>query len=105
MEKKADIRRIEAGERTEETAGSLLAGADGVPVPGGSGEGGAEGKSEAARYARTHGVPYPGICPGIQTAVIEFARNVPGLPGADSGAFAPDGFRGLIRACLEVDRQ
>jgi CTP synthase len=57
---------------------------DGILVPGGFGMRGMEGKIQAARYAREQGIPYFGICLGLQCAVIEFARNVCGLAGADS---------------------
>jgi CTP synthase len=66
-----------------------LAGVDGVLVPGGFGERGIQGKIEAAHWARTHDVPYFGICLGMQAAVVEFARNVCGWPDADSDEFAP----------------
>ena len=59
----------------------------GILVPGGVGERGAEGKIEAARFARERGVPYFGICFGMQMAVIEAARNLAGLSGADSTEF------------------
>src|SRR5690606_19825628 len=61
----------------------------GIIVPGGFGERGAEGKIEAARYARTRGVPYLGICFGMQMAVIEVARHVAGINGASSTEFGP----------------
>jgi len=60
---------------------------DAILVPGGFGERGIEGKIKAAHYARTHGVPYLGICLGMQVAVIEYARNVAGLKGAHSTEF------------------
>jgi CTP synthase len=62
---------------------------DGILVPGGFGKRGVEGMLAAIRYARQHHVPYFGICLGMQTAVIEFARNVCGLEGADSTEFEP----------------
>ncbi len=64
-----------------------LAGMDAILVPGGFGERGIEGKVAAVRYAREQGVPYLGICLGMQVAVIEFARDVLGLPGANSTEF------------------
>ncbi len=64
-----------------------LAEFDGVLVPGGFGVRGIEGKVRAAQVARLHGVPYLGICLGMQVAVIEFARNVAGLAGANSTEF------------------
>jgi CTP synthase len=67
----------------------LLERADGILVPGGFGVRGVEGKIEAIRFARERGVPFLGICLGLQCAVIEFARNVCGLEGANSSEFDP----------------
>ncbi|WP_049980614.1 glutamine hydrolyzing CTP synthase [Halolamina rubra] len=67
-----------------------LENADGVVVPGGFGSRGTEGKVEAVRYARENDVPFLGLCLGFQMAVIEHARNVVGLEGADSTEIAPD---------------
>ena len=64
-----------------------LDGMDAVLVPGGFGERGVEGKIQAVRYAREQGVPYLGICLGMQLAIIEYARNVAGLEGAHSTEF------------------
>jgi CTP synthase len=66
-----------------------LEGVHGILVPGGFGERGAEGKIEAARFAREHRVPYFGICFGMQMAVIEAARHLADLPGANSTEFGP----------------
>jgi CTP synthase len=66
-----------------------LAGFDGILVPGGFGKRGIEGMLNAIRYARENNVPYFGICLGMQTACIEFARNVCGLTGANSSEFDP----------------
>ena len=66
-----------------------LAGFDGILVPGGFGKRGIEGMLNAIRYARENLVPYFGICLGMQTACIEYARNVCGLSGANSGEFDP----------------
>jgi len=66
-----------------------LAGFDGILVPGGFGKRGIEGMLNAIRYARENNVPYFGICLGMQTACIEYARNVCGLTGANSGEFDP----------------
>jgi len=68
---------------------SLLAGCHGILVPGGFGERGVEGKIKAVRHAREQGIPYLGICLGMQVAVIEFARDVLGLDGANSTEFNP----------------
>ena len=62
---------------------------DGILVPGGFGVRGIEGKVRAARFAREHGVPYLGICLGMQVAVIDFARSVAGLEAANSTEFDP----------------
>ncbi|MGZ5351521.1 MAG: CTP synthase [Actinomycetota bacterium] len=67
----------------------VLAGVHGIVVPGGFGWRGVEGKLDAVRYAREEGVPYLGLCLGLQCAVIEFARNVCGLEGANSSEFDP----------------
>ena len=67
----------------------LFKGVDGILVPGGFGDRGIEGKIMAISYARRNGVPFFGICLGLQCAVIEFARNVCGLEGANSKEFDP----------------
>ena len=69
-----------------ETEG-LLGGCDGILIPGGFGVRGIEGKISAARYAREHGIPFLGICLGMQIAVSEFARHVVGMDGANSTEF------------------
>ena len=84
------IRWIESETVTEETAPELLGDADGILVPGGFGDRGIPGMIEAARYAREQGIPYLGICLGMQVAVIEFARHVLCLPDADSAEFSPE---------------
>ncbi|HWT91734.1 MAG TPA: CTP synthase [Solirubrobacteraceae bacterium] len=80
-----DSEEVERGE-----AGDRLRGADGILVPGGFGGRGIEGKIEAARVAREEGIPYLGICLGMQIAVAEFARNVAGMDGANSTEFDPE---------------
>ena len=82
---------IEAEDVTEDTAEQLLKGADGILVPGGFGERGVEGKILTAKYAREHDVAYLGICLGMQTAVIEFARDAAGIADACSGEFSERG--------------
>ncbi|MGE4485560.1 MAG: CTP synthase [Oscillospiraceae bacterium] len=81
------IRWTDSETVTDETAEEIFTGCDGILVPGGFGNRGIEGKIAAARYARTKNIPYLGICLGMQTAVIEFARNVCGLQNANSGEF------------------
>ena len=68
----------------------ILAGLDGILVPGGFGERGVEGKILAAQHAREQGVPYLGICLGMQVALIDYARNVAGMAGAHSTEFNKD---------------
>ena len=63
---------------------------DGILVPGGFGSRGTQGKIIACNYARTHNIPYLGICLGMQIAIIEFARNVLGLDGANSAEIDPE---------------
>jgi len=83
---RVNVRRIDA-EDLEKKGMALLKGLDGILVPGGFGDRGTEGKIAAARYARERKVPYFGLCLGLQIAVIEIARNVLKLPGANSTEF------------------
>src|SRR5256884_8512196 len=64
--------------------------ADGILIPGGFGERGIEGKVQAARIARERSIPYLGICLGMQIAVVEFARSIAGMDGANSAEFDPE---------------
>ena len=73
--------------KSQDEIAALLSTVDGILVPGGFGYRGIEGKIAAVHYARTHRVPYFGICLGMHCAVIEFARNVCGLEGANSSEF------------------
>ena len=82
-----EIDWVDAELVTEYTADELLGTADGILVPGGFGSRGVDGKITAAKYARENNIPYLGICLGMQTAVIEFARNVLGWSDANSGEF------------------
>ena len=75
------IGRIHSEDIETEGAERLLSGYDGILVPGGFGERGIEGKVTAIRYARTKGIPFFGLCLGMQCAVIEFGRNVCNLDG------------------------
>jgi CTP synthase len=78
---------IESDNLKWETCADVLGGYDGILVPGGFGKRGVDGMLHAIRYARENKVPYFGICLGMQTMVIEYARNVCGLTGADSTEF------------------
>ncbi len=83
---RVNIRYIDS-EMVDTQGTALLDGADAILVPGGFGERGVEGKIKTANYARERGIPYLGICLGMQLAVVEFARNVAGLKGAHSTEF------------------
>jgi len=83
------IRPVES-EEIEQSGVGVLEGVDAILVPGGFGERGFEGKLIAIRHAREQGIPYLGICLGLQTAVVEFARNVCGLEGANSTEMDPE---------------
>ncbi|MDD5674607.1 MAG: CTP synthase [Chitinivibrionales bacterium] len=87
---KVCIKSVSAEEIEEKGAKAVLAGAGGILVPGGFGGRGVEGKIEAVRYARENKIPYFGICYGMHMAVIEFARNVLKLEGADTTENNPD---------------
>ena len=85
---RVNIEYVDSESLTPETAGSL-AQYDAILVPGGFGKRGVEGKIIAAQYAREHGIPYLGICLGMQVATIEYARHKAGLEGANSTEFDP----------------
>ena len=93
---KVDIDWVDSETLTEENAAGKLSGADGILIPGGFGSRGIEGMIAACRYAREQGVPYLGICLGMQVAVIEFCRNVCAIKDANSGEFAPQGRHKVI---------
>lgn len=78
-------------EAPETDMAALMADVDGILVPGGFGNRGIEGKIKAINYARVNKIPFFGICLGMQTAVIEFARNVCGFTGANSSEFDAEG--------------
>ena len=84
---KVKIHFVEAEQLERDANTNRLVNMDAILVPGGFGDRGIEGKIMAARYARENGVPYLGICLGLQIAVIEFARHVAGLKGAHSTEF------------------
>ncbi|NLW86926.1 MAG: CTP synthase, partial [Planctomycetes bacterium] len=88
---KVDVAWIDTSNiKSAQQAGEAMAGVDGIIVPGGFGVRGTAGKIACIEYARTHKVPYLGICLGFQMAVIEYARNVLGLADADSTEIKPD---------------
>ena len=84
-----DIRWVPSDDVDGLLAESYLEGLDGILVPGGFGIRGVEGKIQAIRHAREHGVPFLGLCLGLQCAVIEYARNVVGRTAAHSSEFDP----------------
>ncbi len=85
-----DIQWVHSEDIEREGPDQLLANACGIVVPGGFGPRGVEGMVETVRYAREHQVPYLGLCLGLQVMVIEWARNVMGLPQANSSELDPD---------------
>ncbi|HEY3296189.1 MAG TPA: CTP synthase [bacterium] len=87
---RVELRWIEAEDFEQLSATELLAGCSGVLVPGGFGERGLEGKLAAVHHARTNGLPFFGLCLGLQVAVIEYARNMCGVKKATSREFAND---------------
>jgi CTP synthase len=89
---KVDLEYIDSEEFEKDPTkiAATLASLDAVLVPGGFGDRGTEGKIEAIRYARENDIPFFGICLGMQLAVVEFARNVAGLQGANSSEFDPE---------------
>ena len=93
---RVDIEWIDSETVSSDTAAEVLAGCDGILIPGGFGSRGIEGKIAAAKYAREHNVPYLGICLGMQTAIIEYARNVLGWADANSGEFDPSSAHKVI---------
>ncbi len=86
---RVQLRWIESEEMTRAGTEQLLREADGILIPGGFGVRGIEGKIETIRYAREKGIPFLGLCLGMQCAVIEWARHVAGLDGANSAEFDP----------------
>jgi CTP synthase len=94
--KKVVINWIESEEVTDDNAATVLKDADGILVPGGFGSRGIPGMLAAIKYARTHNVPYLGLCLGMQTAIIEFARDVLGFADADSSEFNPSSMHQVI---------
>lgn len=85
-----DIKWVDSQDITDQTATDVLGRVDGILIPGGFGTRGVEGMIAACKYARTHDIPFLGICLGMQVAVMEFARNMAGLKGATSGEIGGD---------------
>ena len=84
---RVNVHLVDGESLDDENVSDALDDMDGILVPGGFGQRAFEGKIAAARYAREHGVPYLGICLGLQAAVCEFARHVAGFEGATSAEF------------------
>ena len=97
---RVNIRYVDSEKLDREGTGALE-NVDAILVPGGFGERGIEGKIKAVHYARTHKIPYLGICLGMQVAVAEFARNVAGLKGAHSTEFNADTAHPVIALITE----
>jgi CTP synthase len=90
LDARVQIEWIDTTEIAAENVRAKVQGLDGMIVPGGFGLRGAEGKIECIRYARENHLPYLGLCYGFQLAVIEFARNVCRMEGANSTEIAPE---------------
>ncbi len=87
---KVNVRTVQSENVTPGNVGEILKGADGILVAPGFGERGLEGKVHAIKYARENGIPFLGICLGMQMCVVEFARNVLGYADASSTEKDPD---------------
>ncbi len=85
-----DLEYIDSEQILQKGTAEILGQLDGILVPGGFGDRGTEGKIEAIRFARESKIPFFGICLGMQLAVVEFARHVCEMTGANSAEFAPD---------------
>jgi len=83
------VKRVDSEQIEQEGVKAVIGDVQGLLIPGGFGHRGIEGKLSAIRYAREHGIPFLGICLGMQCAVIEFARNVCGFERANSTEFDP----------------
>lgn len=92
----AEVTLVNGEELDRDNVAEVLAPFDGILVPGGFGARAFEGKIEAARYAREEGVPYLGLCLGLQAAVCEFARNVAGIADATSAEFDEEAENAVI---------
>ena len=90
FDKEVAIRWIHSEDVNSENVERILRDVDGVLVPGGFGNRGIDGKIETIRYARKHNIPFLGLCLGLQLAVVEYARDVAGMEGADSAELNPE---------------
>ena len=93
---KVNIKWVDSETVEDENVGEIFSEVDGILVPGGFGQRGIEGMIRAVRYARENGVPFLGICLGMQLALIEFARSVLGLADANSAEFDPQSTNHVI---------
>ncbi len=93
---KVSLRWTDSEEVEKKGAEALLSGVDGILIPGGFGERGIEGMIASCEYARKNDIPYLGICLGMQIAVIEAARNMAGIEGANSREFTPENKHAVI---------
>ena len=93
---RVNIQWIDSETLTPENTEQMLSGLGGILVPGGFGDRGIDGMILAAEFARTRGIPYLGICLGMQNAVIEYARSMAHIPDATSGELCPDGKHKVI---------
>lgn len=100
-DRKLELVWLDSGELEKDRGWDVLQSLDGIVVPGGFGYRGVEGMILAGRYAREHQVPYFGLCLGMQTMCIEFARDVLGLEDANSGEFEADSDNLVIDMMLE----
>lgn len=98
-----NIKWVDAEDVSVSNVSDVLSGVDGIIVPGGFGTRGTEGKIAAAHYARTNGVPYLGICLGMQLAIVEFARNMCGLADAASSELFPETTNPVIHILPEKE--
>ncbi len=101
VDRKLEIEWIDSGDLEKDKSWDRLESVNGIVVPGGFGYRGVEGKILAARYAREHQVPYLGLCLGMQTMCIEFARDVIGIEDASSGEFETGSENLVIDMMLE----
>lgn len=100
---RVEILRVDAEEIEEKGAEALIGSVDGILVPGGFGDRGIEGKIQAVKYAREKGIPFMGICLGMQVAVIEYARHICGMTDANSTEFNKSSNYPVI--CLQEEQK